>query len=74
MDAAARGEATEDARTTAALAHCAVEVHLDRVSLDAATDTGATCARSPCNPASYKAASVGRHLVTGDPLPVNGYF
>jgi alkylation response protein AidB-like acyl-CoA dehydrogenase len=26
------------------------------------------------NPASYKAAAVGRHLVTGDPLPVNGYF
>jgi len=26
------------------------------------------------NPASYKAAAIGRHLVTGEPLPVNGYF
>lgn len=26
------------------------------------------------NPASYKAAAIGRHLVSGDPLPVNGYF
>ncbi|GAA4781254.1 acyl-CoA dehydrogenase family protein [Actinomycetospora chlora] len=26
------------------------------------------------NPASYKAAAIGRHLVTGDPLPTNAYF
>jgi alkylation response protein AidB-like acyl-CoA dehydrogenase len=26
------------------------------------------------NPAAYKAAAVGRHLVTGAPLPTNGYF
>lgn len=26
------------------------------------------------NPASYKAAAIGRHLVTGAPLPTNGYF
>ena len=93
MDAAARGEPAEDARTAAALAHCAVKVHLDRVSLDAATalfDVGGASASSRArnldrhwrnlrtitlhNPAAYKAAAVGRHLVTGDPLPVNGYF
>lgn len=26
------------------------------------------------NPASYKAAAIGRHLVSGAPLPANGYF
>ena len=26
------------------------------------------------NPASYKASALGRLLVTGEPLPTNGYF
>ena len=60
MDAAARGEPTEDVRTAAALAHCSVKIDLDQVGLEAASDlfdvggrraapatstgTGATCA------------------------------
>ena len=92
-DAAARGEPTDELRIAAALAHCAVKIHLDPASLAAASDlfdVGGASASSRArnldrhwrnlrtitlhNPASYKAAAIGRHLVTGEPLPVNGYF
>ena len=84
---------TEERAPPPPLAHCAVKVHLDRASLEAASelfDVGGASASSRArnldrhwrnlrtitlhNPASYKAAAIGRHLVTGEPLPVNGYF